>query len=170
MHHSRRTRTGHADKGLALLGGLGLGALLMYVFDPQRGARRRALVRDKAVRVSSRTAETLAARARDLRNRGRGVAAKTRSLLHEDSVSDEVVVERVRSRLGRAGAPGTLDVSARNGTVTVAGAVSPREADGILDAIRSTPGVEDVDDRLELAEDSAGEASREADRRDRDTF
>jgi hypothetical protein len=31
-----------------LIGGLGLGAGLMYVFDPDRGKRRRAMARDKA--------------------------------------------------------------------------------------------------------------------------
>jgi len=170
MYYSQRTRTGGAEKGLALLGGLGLGALLMYVFDPQRGARRRALARDKAVRVYTRTSDALASHARDWRNRGRGVAAKTRSLLQHDPASDEVVVERVRSRLGRTGAPGALDLSARNGVVTVSGAVSPSEADAVLAAVRSTSGVADVDDRLELAEDSAEEASREADRRDRETL
>ena len=35
------------NKGVALIGGVGLGAALMYIFDPDRGGRRRALIRDK---------------------------------------------------------------------------------------------------------------------------
>ena len=35
---------------LCLLGGLGAGAGLMYIFDPVQGRRRRALLRDQGVR------------------------------------------------------------------------------------------------------------------------
>lgn len=150
MHHTLRARTGGADKGLALLGGLGLGALLMYVFDPQRGARRRALVRDKAVAAYNRTGAVVSARTRDLRNRGKGIAVKTRSLLHDEEVSDEVLIERVRSRIGRVENRGTsVELSARGGVVTLSGVVSESAIDDLLEAVRSTPGVEDVQDRLE---------------------
>ena len=37
-------------KESALIGGAGLGAGLMYLLDPDRGKRRRALVRDQAAR------------------------------------------------------------------------------------------------------------------------
>jgi hypothetical protein len=39
-------------KGIALVGGFGLGAGLMYLFDPDRGARRRARVRQSLVAAS----------------------------------------------------------------------------------------------------------------------
>jgi len=39
------------DKQIALFVGAGLGAALMFMLDPARGARRRALVRDKTVKV-----------------------------------------------------------------------------------------------------------------------
>lgn len=138
---------------LALLGGLGVGALLMYVLDPQRGARRRALARDKANRMRHRAGEALAARSRDLRNRSRGVAAKTRSLVQKEEagVPDEVLAERVRSRIGRAVShPGSVEVAARDGVVTVSGPVLAEEADELLTAIRDTPGVYDVEDLLEV--------------------
>ena len=35
-----------AKQGMCVLSGLGLGAGLMYVFDPERGRRRRAMARD----------------------------------------------------------------------------------------------------------------------------
>jgi hypothetical protein len=143
---------GKKNSALALLGGLGVGALLMYVLDPQRGARRRALARDKATRLGHRAGETLAARSRDLRNRSRGVAAKTRSLVHKDEdVSDAVLAERVRARIGRVvGHPGSIDVAAENRIVTLSGPVLEDEVDDLLSAVRDTPGVEEVEDRLDV--------------------
>jgi hypothetical protein len=67
-------------KGVALLSGMGLGAALMYVLDPERG-RRRALARDKAVRLANRTSDRVGATSRDLGNRARGVAAELRGAL-----------------------------------------------------------------------------------------
>jgi osmotically-inducible protein OsmY len=136
-----------------MLGGLGVGALLMYVLDPQRGARRRALARDKATKLRHRAGETLAARSRDLRNRSRGVAAKTRSLVHshkDEEVPDEVLTERVRARIGRAVRhPGSIEVAAENGVVRLSGPVLEDEVDDLVSAVRDTPGVEDVVDLLE---------------------
>ncbi len=43
------------NRQLSLLGGIGLGAALMYMVDPDRGKRRRALVRDKLLVRSTRS-------------------------------------------------------------------------------------------------------------------
>ncbi len=59
---------------LALLGGLGIGALIMYLLDPQGGNRRRALIRDKAVKFNRQTREALEGTAKDLSNRAKGIA------------------------------------------------------------------------------------------------
>ena len=40
------------EQTLRLLGGIGLGAGLMYFLDPQQGRRRRALVRDQFTHLS----------------------------------------------------------------------------------------------------------------------
>jgi len=39
------------NKAITWLYGAGIGAGLMYVFDPERGRRRRALARDQIVRT-----------------------------------------------------------------------------------------------------------------------
>lgn len=60
----------------AFLCGLGTGAALMYLFDPARGNRRRALLRDQAVALSNDAGEAISDTAKDLSNRAYGVAAE----------------------------------------------------------------------------------------------
>src|SRR5947209_14245955 len=61
--------------------GMGLGAGLMYVFDPQMGRRRRALARDKAVRLAHEARDAADVVRRDLSNRARGLAHGDLSVL-----------------------------------------------------------------------------------------
>ena len=76
------TRSG-GSRFAALLGGIGLGAAVMYVLDPQGGRRRRAFARDKAMSLASKTSKVVSARSRDLANRAKGVAAEARSIVVE---------------------------------------------------------------------------------------
>jgi osmotically-inducible protein OsmY len=136
-----------------LIGGLGLGAALMYVLDPERGKRRRALVADKAVRAVNRATDTLGARSRDWRNRARGVAAEVKARTRSERVDDAVLEERVRAELGRSVSnPGGIDVTALAGTVTLSGPVVMSELDDLLSAVRGVSGVANVENRLEMYE------------------
>src|SRR5215216_5482946 len=90
------------SKELALLGGVGLGAALMYSLDPDRGRRRRARVRDKVLSAAHRAPDAIGTTARDVRNRARGLAAEVGSMYAAAAeVADDVLVARVRSKLGR---------------------------------------------------------------------
>ena len=62
----------------ALLGGMGIGAALMYMLDPGRGARRRAVARDKAAKFARVAGERIGRTSRDLSNRALGVLAEAR--------------------------------------------------------------------------------------------
>lgn len=143
--------------GAMLLGGLGLGAALMYVLDPERGKKRRGLVRDKVVRAARKAGETLDARSRDWRNRAKGAAAEVKAMTREEGVSDPVLEERVRAEMGRAVAnPGAIEVSALDGVVTLSGPVLVSELDRLLSTVHGVRGVEDVANRLQVSE-SAGD-------------
>ena len=63
--------------------GFVLGALTMYIFDPEQGRRRRALARDKMVRAKNEAADFVEGTAKDLRNRAQGLAAETRGLARD---------------------------------------------------------------------------------------
>jgi osmotically-inducible protein OsmY len=136
-----------------LVGGLGLGAALMYVLDPERGKKRRATVRDKALAGAHKAGDRLAARSRDVANRARGVAAELKSLTKSEEADDRVLEERVRAELGRVVAhPASVDAAAVAGTVILSGSVLTSELDELLSAVRGVPGVEDVENRLEVYE------------------
>ena len=134
------------------LGGLGLGAALMFLLDPDRGRRRRAVVRD---RIASRAGDSrtfLRKSRHDVANRTRGLAARARTLASRNGpVEDDVLVERVRAKLGRyVTHPGPIDVVADAGEVTLRGPVGAAEIDDLLSAVRSVRGVRSVTDRLEV--------------------
>jgi gas vesicle protein len=71
----------------AILAGLGVGAGLMYLFDPQGGNRRRALIKDKAAKLNRQTREALEGTAKDLSNRARGMAHELKSSMSSESES-----------------------------------------------------------------------------------
>lgn len=68
---------------IRILGALGIGALAMYLFDPENGRRRRALMRDKAMHYNKEAREYADATYKDLRNRAQGVVAETRGYVEK---------------------------------------------------------------------------------------
>lgn len=134
----------------ALLAGVGLGALLMFISDPDRGARRRALVRDKAVRGVRVSRRALAATAEDIANRSRGIAAYTWGAVKPQEVDDARLIGRVRAAFGRVCShPRAIHVEAADGEITLRGDVLASEADVVLETARSVRGVKSVVDELE---------------------
>src|SRR5688500_14451956 len=113
-----------------LLTGFGIGAMAAYLLDPDRGARRRGLIRDKLVSAGSAADDAVDATSRDVANRARGVVADMRSWLRRNDTADDIVVaERVRAKLGGlVSHPGSIDVSASNGRVTLRGPIFTHEA------------------------------------------
>jgi osmotically-inducible protein OsmY len=141
-------------KTVAGVGGLGVGAALMYLFDPERGNRRRALLRDKLSHVAHSTGQSLDVKSRDAANRIHGLLARTKSLLTVERVPDAVLAERVRARLGHVVShPGSIEVAVREGRVTLGGPALARELDALLEEVGRVRGVTGVEDKLELHED-----------------
>ncbi|HWQ32087.1 MAG TPA: SRPBCC family protein [Blastocatellia bacterium] len=130
---------------------MGAGAGLMYLLDPDRGRRRRALLKDSAAHTFNQTRCALGTTSRDLANRARGFAARTTALFRSDEADDEVIEARVRSKLGRVVShPGAIEVRARDGRVTLTGSVLAREVDDLVSCISSVRGVGEVDNQLQV--------------------
>lgn len=130
--------------------GLGVGLAVAYLFDPQSGRRRRAAARDKVVSGLHGAEYAIETTRRDVTQRAWGVVANIRSGLASSPVSDEVLVERVRARLGESvSRPGAVEVTASDGRVTLAGPVLAGERARLARRIARVRGVRGVEDRLE---------------------
>jgi hypothetical protein len=140
-----------------ILGGLGLGAALMYLLDPDRGNRRRAYVRDKAVCFANSKKDVLNVMTRDFVNRAQGFKHEVTHMLHHDEASDQVIRERVRSAMGRyTSHPSAISVSCRNGEITLRGPVLAHEVQSLVRRVRGVRGVQRVHNELEVHQSAEG--------------
>ena len=138
-------------KALTVIGAAGVGAGLMYMFDPDRGKRRRAIARDRAIHYSKVTGRELRQRCHDLGNRVHGAVVEARSFFDEPAeVCDEKLMARVRTELGHhVSHPHALKTFADEGWVTVLGPIFADEADVLLQHLAQVKGVKAIEDRLE---------------------
>jgi len=139
------------NKTVIALTGAGLGAGIMFLFDPARGRRRRTRLGEAAVHASHRAQAISGMTTRDVRHRLTGVAARTMDrLVVEPAPSNEVLVERVRARLGRlVSHPGAIDVAASGGAITLTGPVFGAEVDQLTRGVAAVAGVTSVENQLE---------------------
>lgn len=133
--------------------GAGAGASLMYALDPISGRRRRAVAADKmrhASAVAKRSAPKMVA---DLSGRLKGIVSESAQLFQGQTSDDEIVTERVRSRVGRlVSHPSAIDVSTSEGTVTLSGPILSDEANDLLRYTAKVRGVKAVTNQLDLHE------------------
>jgi hypothetical protein len=133
----------------------------MFLLDPRQGGARRAYVRDKSTSALSDVGEAVAIGKRDLSNRAEGVIASLLSTRHHERVADEVLVDRVRARLGHVCSHArTIAVVAKgNGCVELKGPVLADEHRRIVRAVSHVPGVREIDDDLDVHETAGDIAS-----------
>lgn len=141
------------NKGIGLITSLGLGAGMMYLLDPERGNRRRKLLSDQVNSLLSQSDNAVSKTSRDLSNRVQGLMAEIKSMVTNEQVTDDVLVGRVRSRMGRfVSHPKAIDVTANQGRVTLSGPILANEVDGLLSCVSSVRGVSGVENQLEVHE------------------
>lgn len=134
------------------------GAGLMYLLDPAAGRRRRAMIRDKVVRASHVVGKKAGQTARDWSNRVKGAAAKTRRA--PKALTDDVLAERIRARLGRlVKDPGAVEVSVDQGAVELLGRLPALEAERLVHAVGRLRGVRNVQNHLDIAAGGGGAVS-----------
>jgi uncharacterized membrane protein len=128
-----------------------VGAGLMYLLDPDRGTARRARFKNALVHAGKVEGNLFRKGLRDAQNRAQGVKKRVRRAFSEPA-ADEVVLGRIRARLGRAVTHAhahAIDIEIRDGRAIARGPVLASQAEAVLGTVRGTAGVREVIDRLE---------------------
>ena len=136
----------------ALLKSLSLvaaGAAVMYYMDPAEGRRRRAVVKDKGASAGRTLKSSARSTGRYASDRMHGAVAGMQAGMDDAPVSDEILHERIRSKLGRqVERPGDVEVEVNDGHVVLSGSATPEEMDSLARTVAGMPGVNDVENRM----------------------
>lgn len=125
------------------------GALAMYLMDPNTGRRRRAVIRDRSVSMGHDADRYVRGKARRAASQLKGVVARTRAGLSTHPLDDEQLHDRIRARLGRlVDRPHDVEVHVRDGRVQLKGTVADAEFRGLLHAVSSMRGVQNLESLL----------------------
>jgi hypothetical protein len=151
-------------KTTSLIGGLGLGAVAIYLLDPDRGGTRRAILRDKLNAVWHVKLRAKDAMLKDARNRLTGALAGAASRFERSTPDDEKLVARIRSEAGHLiSHPRALRVEASGGCVALSGDILAEEVEPLVRAIWEVPGVTSVEHRLLVHEEAESIPSLQGD-------
>jgi osmotically-inducible protein OsmY len=149
---------------MQLLAGLLAGIGLAYFFDPQRGRRRRHMLRDRTLALVRR-AFRRSARA------GRGAAAEAEGLAHKamhlreepkPDLNDETVAAKIMSEVFRDRhlPKGDVNINVERGVAVLHGTVArPELVDELVERVRHVQGVRDVSSRLRVEGSTTGQRS-----------
>src|SRR4051812_532 len=114
------------------LGSFGLGAAMMYLFDPRSGRRRRAAISNQVTHTVKVEHDLIGKARRDLEHRAQGIVQQVRGASASD-LSDPVIAERVRAAIGHlVSHPRALEVAVQDGVVTLRGPILEDEAASLL--------------------------------------
>jgi len=139
------------SQGVAAIGILALGVGAMYFLDPNDGARRRSVFRDKFLSAFGRMATSLERQGRNIWNRANGMMHDARSSISHEEVDDNTLTQRVRSAMGRyVDNMGAVEVQCTQGRVTLRGPVMASQLNRLLKGIRGVRGVSGIDNQLDV--------------------
>jgi osmotically-inducible protein OsmY len=132
-----------------------LGAAIAYLFDPQGGRGRRALVRDRSAALVRRTSRRLGRAQRHAKAQAYGVSQKVQHLSEEPKSrpDDATLAQKVETELFRdPDVPkGEININAENGIVVLRGEVeTPDLIRDLEKRTRKVHGVEEVENLLHL--------------------
>jgi gas vesicle protein len=137
---------------LSILLGAAAGAAAMYLLDPDRGRRRRSSIRDKGISALNNVENLAEGTSELIKGRAEGYLAEAKNILsREESVPDEVLLQRVRSEMGRiVSKPRSIEITAQSGKVIVAGNILEDEVENLILCITAVRGVKEVENRLNV--------------------
>jgi BON domain len=131
-----------------------IGIVVAYFLDPQNGARRRNVTRDRTLAFFRHGGRRAAQAGRAVGAEAYGVKQKATHLREEPKVYDDVTLARkVESEIFRSPdvPKGSINVNAADGVVSLRGEVgSPELVDDLVSRTRDVQGVRDVENLLHV--------------------
>jgi BON domain len=130
-----------------------IGAALVYFFDPQQGARRRAMARDRVLAFFRKRGREAARVGRKASSDAYGLRQQ---LAHRQEApkdfDDQTLKAKVESEVFRpADAPkGDVDINVEDGVVYLRGQVEQQLIEDLEQRVRSVQGVRDVENLLHV--------------------
>jgi osmotically-inducible protein OsmY len=147
---SRSRGSGGVTRGL--LAGVGIGALLAFLLDPQQGRRRRHVARDRGLAVLRRRKRETVRKADYAAGVAAGAVHKAMPSRHRgEPLDDFTLTDKVKSEIFRhADAPkGQVSVNTEHGVVFLRGELESQEQiRALADAAARVDGVERVENLL----------------------
>jgi osmotically-inducible protein OsmY len=140
-------------RSFTFLAGAAAGAAAAYFLDPQAGAGRRNMGRDKALSTVKSGAGDVAGTAKQAAGKARGAVHAVTPSMPGGSPDDVTLARKVETEIFRsADAPkGGVSVNAENGVVFLRGVVEQRDwIDRLGDEAQKVPGVKEVRNLLHL--------------------
>ena len=136
-----------------LISAAGIGAGFMYLFDPDKGKRRRAEIRNKANHINRLAIQAAGKTQRDLHNRLVGVASEMNCMLRSEKVADDVLKARIRSKLGRlVSHPHAIEVRVVDGRAILSGPILAAEVVPLVEILSGIAGLNSIENLLEVHE------------------
>jgi hypothetical protein len=138
---------------------LAAGFGLMYLMDPQQGRRRRHVARDKTMKWLREIGDMSRKTGRHWANKSRGYAHEARSaaagltggMLGGEPGSGQSLAGRIRAKISSLRGGQNVNVDCDDcGRVTLGGDCAPEDATILLAEVRSVPGVDSIDNRLNV--------------------
>jgi len=122
----------------------------MYLFDPNRGRSRRSRLLGEATGLLHRGENRLEKRGRDLLNRIEGFGVRVaEEMAPEEPPSDEILLERIRSRMGHIVSDAhEVEVRVEKGVVTLEGKLAHPERRRLTEAVGAMHGVKRLNAHL----------------------
>lgn len=133
--------------------GAAFGALLAYLFDPDRGRSRRARLSDQAAARGRDLTGTVRQTAEYQKGVAKGIIHDASGAFRPDNVyDDETLMQKVRSEaLGYWDGSDSIEIDITDGKVELSGSVRDSAShDQLLSLIRDVEGVGLIDDRLKV--------------------
>jgi uncharacterized membrane protein len=144
-----------------LLGGIATATTAAYFLNRENGRERRARAARGAERLAKAIAEGAALGVRDGQHRLVGITKQAWFAFRHEHLEDRVLVERIRSRMGRiVSHPHKIHVASDEGVITLWGQASQDEAFKLARTVAAMRGVRELQDHLEICEP---EPARETD-------